>query len=31
MPNIIKGILFGLFIIIYVGLWIYGFLYDKKG
>lgn len=30
MPNVVKGILFGLFVIIYIGLWIYGFLYDRK-
>ena len=29
MSNVVKGILLGLFIIVYIGLWIYGFLYDK--
>lgn len=31
MPNVIKGILLGLFIIVYVGLWIYGvFFIDRS-
>lgn len=30
MPNVVKGILLGLFITVYIGLWIYWFLFDRK-
>lgn len=31
MSNVVKGILLGLYIVVYIGLWIYGFLYYRKG
>ena len=30
MPNVVKGILLGLFVFVYIGLWIYWFLFDRK-